>query len=121
IPKVEFAPVRLTGIKAGTLDLVIRVDAPEWIHGRVLGFEQLPVADAYVTATYRKSKLTSSMFTELDGRFEIPVPRGESVDVRAQPPESAPSYDLSKPRLLPDEVTGVVADDTEIILRLAQP
>jgi hypothetical protein len=122
VPRVDFAPVKVAGVQAGVRDLVIQIEAPAWIRGRVLGVADRPVADVYVSATHHGNGTSLGAITDRDGRFEIAVSPGEIVDLHVRPPQrslGATPADPSAAQLSGAQLDDVVAGGPEVIVRLA--
>jgi hypothetical protein len=76
--------VRTKGVRAGTVDVVLKFPGCDPIQGRVIDESGAPIVKALVDAFDADGELVGRAWTAADGTFKVDARRGESVDVRAQ-------------------------------------
>lgn len=75
----------LDGIVPGGPDVLVVLEAAEFVEGRVVDDGLRPVAFAGVTARSSTGAELDFAYTDAEGRFRLRVPLGEAVDLEACP------------------------------------
>jgi RNA polymerase sigma factor (sigma-70 family) len=81
----NLCPTRIEGISTGSLDVVLELPWRATIRGQVVGADGAPTEWCMVQIDYAAETYGGllAVATDVQGRFELPVPAGEHVDVVA--------------------------------------
>ena len=112
----------VTGVAAGSDDVVLRPKLAGFIRGRVLGADGDPRKSVIVWAADASGKRLQDALTDGAGRFELRVASDETFDLTAEPPIPSERYIVGIEGN-PDPATharlaGVAAGGPEVELRL---
>jgi RNA polymerase sigma factor (sigma-70 family) len=78
-------------VPAGTNDLRLVLPKMDFIRGKVLGPNGLPLFGAFICTVLNEGKfLAPTTYTDRDGNFVIGIPSGTQIDLEIQPPVGAP-------------------------------
>jgi len=111
----------LAGVAAGSTGIEIVMPLGEVITGRVLAADGAPVLNATVRGLDPEGEIATLDTTDSEGRFELALAAGQSVDLVATPPTGAPFHDFQQ---VAEELgvtrSGVLAGTLELVLELPE-